>query len=107
MFRSHTLQPQTIHEEPLAFEWDPDTGSLRGSGADTVRKLCAHAVSDGYVTGHPYPTPFDISDPLLRPAEMAVVLGQFWTLDETLAAEYPVIDEPFDPNDEIDSHITY
>lgn len=92
MFRSYRLKPQTEHEVELVFEWDPESGELRGPGADVVRNMCERALQIGHVNGHPYPTPFSIEDPLRRPAEMAVLLGQFWQLDAELQQEYPKVE---------------
>lgn len=93
MFRSYTLQPATAHDAPLVFEWNPETGELRGPGADLVADLCRRAVQDGYVQGYPYPTSFDVANPLRNAAEMAVVLGQYWRLDGELLAAYPATQE--------------
>lgn len=107
MFRSYRLNPQTEHEDELAFDWDPESGDLRGSGAEAVRKLCERAVQIGHVNGHPYPTPFDITDPLHRPAEMAVVLGQFWVLDTDLQAAYPQLPPSDDAEEGIDPSVLH
>lgn len=89
MFRSYRLQPQTVHDQPLEFEWNPDSGELRGKSAEIVAGLCRQAVRAGWVTGHPYPTEYAISDPLRKPEEMAVVLGQSWRLEGGLEVAYP------------------
>lgn len=101
MYRKFTLQPQTPHDVELAFEWDTESGDLRGAGAEIVRNMCARALQIGHVNGHPYPTPFDIADPLHRPAEMAVLLGQFWQLDDELQQAYPKA-EPDAPSGDTD-----
>jgi hypothetical protein len=99
MYRKFTLQPQTPHDVELVFEWDPDAGELRGAGAGIVRNMCERAVQIGHVNGHPYPTPFDIEDPLHNAAEMAVVLGQHWQLDDWLQAAYPQAEDAAEDGD--------
>lgn len=89
MFHKHLLEPITPHDHPLEFEWNPLTGELRGKDAVLVTSLCRQAEKQGWVTGHPYPTDYPVSDPLHRPTEMAIVLGQYWRLDAVLGAAYP------------------
>lgn len=89
MFRRFTLQPATVHDAPLDFEWNPATGELHGKSAELVAGLCRQAVREGWVTGHPHPTEYAITDPFRRVDEMAVVLGQYWQLDDYLGSAYP------------------
>jgi hypothetical protein len=106
MYRKFTLQPQTPHDVELVFEWDPDSGDLRGAGAEIVRNMCQRALQIGHVNGHPYPTPFDIADPLRNSAEMAVILGQHWQLDEWLQQEYPQAEAADDAGDpDLDQYV--
>lgn len=93
MFQSHKLEPLTVHDEPLEFEWDAERGELRGRDADRVRAMAAEAASLGEITGHPYPTAHVTRDPLRSLAEMAVVLGNYWRLSDGLAAAYPAQNE--------------
>jgi len=93
MSRSYTLQPATAHDQPLEFEWNQETGELRGKSTDVVAGMCRQAIREGWITGHPYPTDYEITDPLRHPAEMAVVLGQYWRLEEVLQAAYPQVAE--------------
>lgn len=93
MFRKYTLQPAVWHQQPLEFEWDAESGEVKGPGADKLLGLVAAAVKDGHVVGHPYPTSFDINDPLHSEKEMAALLGNEWILSEDLAAAYPQVDE--------------
>ena len=62
---------------------------MRGPDADYVRSVAAEALERGVATGYPYPTSHAITDPLHRPGEMAVILGNLWLLPEDLAAAYP------------------
>ncbi len=89
MFRTYSLEPLNGVGPALQFEWDPSTESVRGEGADYVRAVAAHAQQVGYMLGHPYPTPYSITNPLSTPAELAVILGNVWRLTEDLAAAYP------------------
>lgn len=89
MFRKVYLKPLTTHETDIEFEWDPETGAVRGRDADRVRDLAAEAKARGEATGDPYPTVYAIEDPLRNDAELAVVLGRYWQLDEALTGKYP------------------
>lgn len=89
MRRSVTLQPLNGLGPALEFEWDPATGALGGRNAGEVRALAADGKTAGYWLGHPHPTPYVISDPLRRPGELAVLLGNIWQLDPELAQAYP------------------
>lgn len=96
MFRKYILKPAVWHRKQLEFEWDPESGEVRGPGADLVTSMAASAVKEGSVTGHPYPTSYDITDPLHNISEMAVLLGQDWMLSEYLASAYPAEEEADD-----------
>jgi hypothetical protein len=89
MFRKYRLKPQTVHDTELEFEWDSDSGVVRGRDAARVAELVADANRVGTIVGHPYPTVFEVSDPLRNPDELALVLGQYWQLPEDLARNYP------------------
>ena len=89
MFHKLTLNPAVWHQKALIFEWDDVTGKVRGADADKVLGMVSAALSAGSMTGHPYPTSYEINDPLHRPAEMAVILGQYWILSDELASAYP------------------
>jgi hypothetical protein len=89
MFRKFNLQPAVWHQQPLEFEWDAERGEVRGQDADKVRAMALSAVKGGYIVGHPYPTEYDITDPLRNVSEMAVLLGQEWHLPEELIGKYP------------------
>lgn len=93
MFRNYQLKPITVHGKPISFEWNPETRELRGNNADLVEWLANMALRSGYLTGHPYPTDHEITDPLHLPAEMAVVLGNEWILPDDLQAAYPKPDD--------------
>lgn len=92
MFHSYTLQPATVHREPIVFEWNPDTGEIRGEAAAFVKNLAELARRSGEVVGHPYPTAHTVSDPLRSVSELAVVLGNDWVLAANLAAAYPQVE---------------
>lgn len=92
MFRSYTLLPLTGHSKPITFEWNQDTGEIRGASADFVKGMAEHARRVGTAVGHPYPTAHTVSDPLRSVSELAVVLGNDWVLSADLAAAYPQIE---------------
>ena len=89
MFRSYTLHPTTGHSQQIAFEWNRETGEIRGESAALVKNLAELARRSGEVVGHPYPTAHTVSDPLRSVSELAVVLGNDWVLPADLAAAYP------------------
>ena len=96
MFRKYLLEPFDRRDRPLEFAWDQETGSLRGKDAERVHEMTQNALATGSIVSHPFPTSYDIRDPLHNISEMAVLLGQFWRLPEDLAAAHPVIEEePF------------
>ena len=92
MFRSYTLQPTTVHSKPISFEWNPETGEIRGEAAAQVKNLAKLARRTGEVVGHPYPTAHTVSDPLRSASELAVVLGNDWVLPADLTAAYPQVE---------------
>ncbi len=96
MFRKYTLQPAAWHQKPLEFEWDAESGEVRGRDADKVLGLVVSAVKEGCVVGHPQPTNHEISDPLHNTGEMAVLLGNDWILADDLASAYPKANEEDD-----------
>lgn len=96
MFRSYTLQPAVWHQQPLEFEWDSASGSVRGRDADRVREMASSAITAGHIVGHPYPTSYPITDPLRNLSDMAALLGNDWQLSDDLADAYPHIDDDDD-----------
>jgi hypothetical protein len=88
MRRKYALQPHGKGPD-LVFEWDSETGQVWGQDAEEVRQAALSAQRAGYAMGHPQPTPYAISDPLRRPGELAVVLGNLWKLPADLADAYP------------------
>lgn len=105
MFRSYHLQPITTHGRPIAFEWNPKTGGVRGPSAALVIEMARQARRAGEVVGHPQPTVHLITDPLRHPSELAVVLGNDWQLPQDLADVYPLSEgEREDTLSEIDGN---
>jgi hypothetical protein len=90
MMKRYTLKPLNGMGAALEFAWDPESGDVRGPDGDYVRAVAAEGVHNGAAMGYPYPTTYPITDPLRRPGEMAVLLGNLWLLPEELAAAYPV-----------------
>lgn len=72
-------------------DWDPERGTLSGPAARELQEMCDEAVSRGTVISHPYPTGFDISDPLHDHSEMAVVISQFYRVPTVLQEHYPKV----------------
>lgn len=102
MFRRFQLQPVTVHDQPLDFEWDGDTGEIRGPSATPVCDMLNDAVKQGYIVSHPYPTSYDITDPYHCAAELAVILGQYWRLDDWLGEQMQPLLQNDDDDDEED-----
>lgn len=46
----------TVQNGPIEFEWDADSGALRGRDAAQVRAMSVEAAAQGTMTGDPYPT---------------------------------------------------
>jgi hypothetical protein len=88
MRRKYSLQPYGNGPD-LVFEWDPETGELWGQDAEQVRRMAAEAKRAGCVTGHPYPSPYEVFDPLRRPSELAVILSILWKLPPDLIKALP------------------
>lgn len=93
MYHKHTLKPAVWHVEELEFELDTDAGAIRGRDARKVLQLVDAAIKEGGIVGHPYPTSYEIKDPLHDLSEMSVLLGVYWQLDDNLSAAYPKPDE--------------
>lgn len=89
MRRSYSLAPLNGVGPALVFEWDPVTGDVTGRDAGEVLGMADDAKRAGFWMGHPHPTAYPVFDPLRRPAELAVVLGNVYRLSEDLAAAYP------------------
>lgn len=70
--------------------WNPDTGELSGPMAETVSTLIDRALRRGGVTTHPYPTFYEVHDPLHNVRDFALVLSQFWKVPAELRENIPV-----------------
>lgn len=66
----------------LQFAWDPAAGVLSGRDAAFVLLAVQDALRDGTVTSHPWPTVYQVRDPLHTLPEMAAVVSQFCMLNE-------------------------
>jgi hypothetical protein len=89
MFRKFNLKATVWHKQDLEFEWDPESRAVRGRDAQLVKEVVLDAVKEGSIVSHPYPTSYEIKNPLKNLSEMALVLGQFWKLPEELAKSLP------------------
>ncbi len=61
--------------EGLHIIWDSDKGTVTGPNAPHVMSYLAYALEEGGVISHPYPTGYNISDPLHNMVEMAALLS--------------------------------
>lgn len=66
----------------LQFAWDPAAGVLSGRDAAFVLLAVQDALRDGTVTSHPWPTVYQVRDPLHSLPELAAVVSQFCVLNE-------------------------
>lgn len=66
----------------LQFAWDPAAGVLSGRDAAFVLLAVQDAMRDGTVTSHPWPTVYQVRDPLHTLPEMAAVVSQFCHLNQ-------------------------
>ncbi len=66
----------------LQFTWDPDTGVLSGRDAAFVLLAVQDALRDGTVTSHPWPTVYQVRNPLHSLPELAAIVSQFCLLNE-------------------------
>lgn len=94
MLRKYLLEPLNGIGSGLEFDWDSDTGELQGKDAKVVRRFVEVAIRSGVALGHPYPTRYELKDPLHRPSELAVLLGNAFKLSPDLQAAYPACGEP-------------
>lgn len=88
MLRKYSLEPLSGVGANLEFEWDQETAELRGRDADVVLRYVEQATRAGVALGHPYPTPYEIVEPLRRPGELAVLLGNAFKLPPELQTAY-------------------
>lgn len=56
-----------------------------------MRDLVEAAVAGAASTGHPVPTFYSVTDPLHRPAELAVVLAKRWAVPRQLLPAYDAL----------------
>lgn len=89
MLRKYRLEPLSGIGSALEFEWDSETGQLEGPDANVVKRFVEVAMRSGVGLGHPYPTRYDLKDPLRRPSELAALLGNTFRLSPDLQAVYP------------------
>lgn len=75
--------------------YDSELGIVLGSLANVLSQMIDDALEDGYIVSHPYPTSYDILDPLHNPEELVLIISQRWHVPEALASYLPAI-EPSD-----------
>jgi hypothetical protein len=72
-------------------DWNSATGDLSAPLADEVRELVEAAIEAGGVSGDPVPTFYRVTNPLRRPAELAVVLAERWAVPHALLPAYDAL----------------
>lgn len=101
MMRHYELAPIGHGREPLVFDWDDETGALRGPGADTIADMATW----GTVDLHPTPAVHELgADPLRSKEDMAAIVGAYWQCPDDLAPFYPTVP---DEQTESDFPLTY
>lgn len=102
MYRKFNLKSNVWHKPDVEFEIDLDAGELQGNDADLVRMVLKDAMQGHEIISHPYPTAYEITDPFKSLPDLAIVLGQYWMLDDALQAALPMEedDEPATITDE-------
>ncbi|MCB5187373.1 hypothetical protein LG200_05060 [Methylobacillus caricis] len=78
---------------PLNVVWDIETGELSGPDAGLLHAHIKAQVEQGYVIGNPYPSTYEINDPLHSMADMALVLSLKWVVPEDLSKHLPQVQE--------------
>jgi hypothetical protein len=88
MKKHYELQPNGLapYAEPLAFDWDEETGEVSGTSAEWIKSLAA----SGSTAAHPVPWGWTFSTaPLKSKTDMAAILGYTHQLPDDLAPFYP------------------
>jgi hypothetical protein len=86
MYRKLKLDPLDSRDNPIEFEWDIEAGLLRGPDAQVIQNMAADAKSVCVIVGDPYPTSYEITDPLKKQGELAAILSVYYHLPDDLLA---------------------
>lgn len=86
MFKKYNLDPHDKRDQPIEFEWDVSAGQLRGPDAPMILDMAERAKAVGTIVGDPYPTSYQITDPLKKQGELAAILGVYYHLPDNLMA---------------------
>ena len=97
MIKHYECKPIVWHQKPFIFDWDSDTGDIKGDDADEIKRIA----EGGGITAHPIPWYWEFSnEPLKNKTDMAAIIGYEHQLPDDLIDFYPKQDESevFDPN---------
>jgi hypothetical protein len=97
MFKHYECKPIVWHQKPLVFDWDIDTGKIKGADAEKINQMA----DGGGIIAHPIPWSWEFSkEPLKNKTDMAAIIGYEHQLPDDLIDFYPKQDESevFDPN---------
>lgn len=97
MIKHYECKPIVWHQKPFIFDWDSDTGDIKGDDADEIKRIA----EGGGITAHPIPWSWEFSnEPLKNKTDMAAIIGYEHQLPDDLIDFYPKQDESevFDPN---------
>lgn len=97
MIKHYECKPIVWHQKPFIFDWDIDTGDIKGADADEIKRIA----EGGGITAHPIPWSWEFSnEPLKNKTDMAAIIGYEHQLPDDLIDFYPKQDESevFDPN---------
>lgn len=82
-------------EGPVRAYWDSEAGTVSGDGAQAISwRIRAYAGKSYGVPHRQPPESFLVKDPLRNPEEMAILLGEVWSLPPELEALYPSTEGP-------------
>lgn len=76
--------PHISDREKLQLWWNPERKELLGDGVETILSLIDQALQKGTVGGGN--SQYEITDPLAKPTELAVILAQFyWVIPQPVS----------------------
>lgn len=89
MSRNLKLQGISATIPSLDVTWDASAGVLSGPDADLLIAHVQAQLEEGGVVANPYPSFYEINDPLHDSKDMALVLSMKWVLPDDLAKLLP------------------
>ncbi|QKI88714.1 hypothetical protein [Thiomicrorhabdus xiamenensis] len=76
--------PHISGRETLQLWWNPERKELLGEGVETILTMIDQALQKGSIGGGN--SQYEITDPLAKPTELAVILAQFyWVIPQPVS----------------------